>query len=178
LVLVTEPGSDEEGPQPQVKKSSTPKKRKESNVELKKDQISVLIKTTFDIISSRPGFEIWKLSTQESELIADPLAQVMNKNPFISGAASKYGDMIALCVALATVFIPRLFVQMATQKEKNKNEVTPYVPIKQVDGKKEPAASRNESRTSGNSLKSINREPTPASPIFSQELHNLIPVIQ
>jgi hypothetical protein len=181
LVLVEEPGreEEEEGPQPQKKTSN--RKRKDINAEIKKDQISVLIKTTFDIIAARPGFEIWKLSAQESALIAEPLAQVMNKNPFISGAASKYGDMIALVVALATVIIPRLFVQLAAQKEKSKKEVTPYVPIKQINGKpgpKEPAAGRNESGAPGNSIKSLNREFTAASSISGQELYNLIPVIQ
>jgi hypothetical protein len=178
---VNEPGSEEEeeGPQPQKKTSS--RKRKDIQFEIKKDQISVLIKTTFDIIGARPGFEIWKLSSQESALIAEPLAQVMNKNPFISGAASKYGDVIALIVALATVIIPRLFIQLAAQKDKKKNEVTPYVNINKPNekpGQEKPSARRNESGTPGNSIKQLNRQSTDTGAIFSQELHNIIPVIQ
>jgi hypothetical protein len=181
LVLVEEPGSDEEeGPQPQ-KKTSSSRKRKDIQFEIKKDQISVLIKTTFDIIGARPGFEIWKLSNQESALIAEPLAQVMNKNPFISGAASKYGDLIALVVALSTVILPRLFIQLAAKKDKNKNEVSPYVPVNKLNekpGPKEPAAGRNESGTPRNSIKQLNRQSTDTGTIFSPELHNIIPVIQ
>lgn len=180
LVLVEEPGiEDEAGPQPAAKASK--KKRKDLNSELKKDQIAVLLKTVFDIAASREGLELWKISQQEAELIADPLAQILNKNPFISGAASKYGDVIALIAAISTVIIPRLFVQFAAEKEKKKKEVTPYVPIRQINdkpNKSEPAASRNESGTPGISPKQPNRKPTNSGPIFSQELHSIIPAIQ
>lgn len=183
LVLVEEPGGgteEEAGPQPSAK--APKRKRKDVNTELKKDQIAVLIKTTFDIIASREGLELWKLSQQESEAIGEPLAQILNKNPFIAGAATKYGDLIALIAAIATVIIPRLFVQFAADKEKKKKEVPSYVPIRQINDKQsnknEPAANRNESGTLGNSTKQSNRKPTVTGSIFSPELYNILPAIQ
>lgn len=181
LVVVNEPGDDDDdGPQPQPKKSSSSRKRKNVNAELSKEQITVLIKTTFDIVASRPGLELWKLEQKECELIAEPLAQLLNRNPFISGAASKYGDYIALIVAIATVIVPRAFIQWAA-KEKKEKKVTPYVAITKVDGKpgpKESAPSRNEGGTTRNNTEQPSRNLAVSRTNVGQELHHIIPVIQ
>src|SRR3954471_890395 len=70
------------------KKPTSKKKKKDITNELKKDQLAVLVKTVFDVIGSRKGFEIWKLSQQESILIAEPLTNIFNKNPLVDKIAS------------------------------------------------------------------------------------------
>jgi hypothetical protein len=179
LVLVNEPGGDPEEEKTEPQKSK--RKRKNVNAELDKQQISVLIKTTFDIIGSRPGLELWKLTEKEADLIADPLAQILGKNTLISGVASKYADYIGLIAALCTVIVPRLFIQMAT-KPKKKNEVTPYVITKQIDGKQpskeKPASRGNENGEIGNSDRGVDRKPPVSRPSLSAELYQLLPPIQ
>jgi hypothetical protein len=183
LVLVEEPGAENENEEMlhKPKNSSKSKKRKDVTNDLSKQQISVLLKTTFDIMGSRPGLELWKISQQESDLIADPLAQLLNKNPFVSGLTNKYGDYIALIAALCTVVLPRLFVQMATKKEKNKKEVKPYVNINKPNEQpnKEPAAGNNkQGGTIGNSNKQFDKRTTNPSPFIGNELYNIVPAIQ
>jgi hypothetical protein len=182
LVLVNEPGEEdlEEGPQPKPKSSSS-KKRKNVNAELSKDQISILLKTTFDIVGSREGLELWKITQKEAELIAEPLAQLMNRNPFISGAASKYGDYIALIIAICTVILPRAFVQFASKEKKKKEGINSYVSITKVNdrpAKNEPANPGNEGRKVGSGIIEPNRNATTTRAIPSQELYNILPAIQ
>src|SRR6478609_9138925 len=58
LVLVDDPTEDpqeQEEQQPAAPKNPSKRKRKEIQFEFKKDQLSILIKTTFDIIGSREG---------------------------------------------------------------------------------------------------------------------------
>jgi hypothetical protein len=178
LVLVNEPGGDLEDEKPEPQKGSKQKKRKNINAELDKQQISVLIKTTFDIICTRPNMDLWKLTEKEADLIAEPLAQILNKNPIISGVASKYGDYIALIAAICTVIMPRLFIQWAA-KPKNKNEVKSYVTSNKFDGKQEKPASRgNENGTVGNSDRGVDRKPPVSRSSLGAELYQLLPPIQ
>lgn len=177
LVLVNEPGADEDPDQPEQK--SKPRKRKNVNAELSKQQISVLIKTTFDIVGSRPGLELWKVSQQEADLLADPIAQIINKNPIVSGVASKYADYIGLIAAVCTVIIPRLFIQWAAKPKKN--EVKNYVTTRQIDGKSkpiEPAGNGDKNGTPPNSNRGVDRKPPVSRSSIGAELYQLLPPIQ
>src|SRR4051812_27781682 len=122
LVLVTDPEEQQEEAQtPAAPKNPSKRKRKDIQYEIKKEQLSILIKTTFDIVGSREGMEIWKLSQKEAELIADPLSALMAKNPIVDKLTAEYGDWIALIVALGTVIIPRAFMMWAAKPKKKES---------------------------------------------------------
>jgi hypothetical protein len=175
LVLVDVPESeDPEILDSQKKKTSTSSKRKtkkDIQTELKKEQLAVLIKTIFDVMATRPGFEVWKLSQEESILISDPLANILNKNPMVDKIASEYGDYIALIVAIGTIIIPRVMLQMKSRPKKE--EKISYV---KNPGIKQD--SRDESRTDGTRIKQDDRVVTDSRPNLGNELYQLIPSIQ
>ena len=136
MVLVEDPNEQEPDPEagPAAPKNPTKRKRKDVQFELKKEQLAILIKTTFDIAASREGLEMWKLSQKEAELIADPLSGLLQKNPFIDRMTSEYGEWIALIVALGTVILPRAFVMWAAKPNK-KEKINPYVAIRETNSK-------------------------------------------
>ena len=184
LVLVDDPNAAEEieetnEPTPPAPKNPSKRKRKEIQFEFKKEQLSILIKTTFDIIGSREGLEMWKLSQKEAELIADPLSGLLAKNPMIDRITSEYGEWIALIVALGTVILPRAFVMWAAKPDK-KEKIKPYVAINEPTKKQtdRTTASRNEGRTAGDRDRKFDRESSAASANISTELYNLVPAIQ
>jgi hypothetical protein len=179
LVLVDIPETDDPeiiDPEPKKKKgsggsSSPSKKKKNVNAEIKKEQLSVLIKTVFDVIGTRQGFEVWSLSQQESVLIADPLSNILNKNPLIDKLTSDYGDYIALIVAIGTIIIPRLMIQMKNKPKKE--EKISYV--KQVG---DQGNTRDKVGENGTSPKQNDRVAPDPRQIIGNELHLLIPSIQ
>jgi hypothetical protein len=182
LVLVEDPAGEETEETPAAPKNPSKRKRKDIQYEIKKEQLSVLIKTTFDILGSREGMEMWKLSQKEAELIADPLSALMAKNPFVDKLTSEYGDWIALVIALGTVIVPRAFMMWAS-KPKKKESIKPYVAITKIDGKQgsnDPKGVNrgNEGGTLGNGNKQPDRQPPNASGNFGAQLHGIIPVIQ
>ena len=120
LVLVDDPNEEptedpEAAATPAAPKNPSKRKRKEIQFEFKKEQLSILIKTTFDIIGSREGMEMWKLSQKEADLLADPMCALMAKNPMIDRITSEYGEWIALIVALGTVIAAARFCHVGSQ---------------------------------------------------------------
>lgn len=185
LVLVEDPAAEDQEETPAAPKSPSKKKRKDVQFELKKEQLTVLIKTTFDIMGSREGMEIWKLSQKEAELIADPLCGLMAKNPFVDRITSEYGEWIALIVALGTVIMPRAFIMWAS-KTKKKESVKPYVAITKINEKQGTNDNKGNSGISrtdkggaaGNGDRQPDRQPSNASGTFGAQLHGIIPAIQ
>jgi hypothetical protein len=182
--LVEDPGkeeAEEEASPPASPKNPTKRKRKDIQYEIKKEQLSVLIKTTFDILGSREGMEMWKLSQKEAELIADPLSALMAKNPFVDKLTSEYGDWIALVIALGTVILPRAFMMWAS-KPKKKEIVRPYVATTKNNDKQGSDAKGinrgNEGGKAGNGDQQPNRLASNASGNIGAQLHGIIPVIQ
>ena len=153
-------------------KKPAAKKRKDIQMELKKEQLSVLIKTIFDIAASRKGNEIWKLSHEESLLLSDPLANILNRNPYFDKVASQYGDYLALLIALGTIIVPRAIISMKQNKQPKEEKIT-YVNQARLNRE-----SRNESGTPRTSDKPSNGQSTTTSPTIGGELHNFIPSIQ
>jgi hypothetical protein len=183
LVLVEDPAGEEEADQtPAAPKNPTKRKRKDIQYEIKKEQLAVLIKTTFDIVGSREGMEIWKLSQKEAELIAEPLSALMAKNPLVDKLTSQYGDWIALIIALGTIIVPRAFIMMATKKKEKKETVKPYVTINKANEKQGTDTKRisggDQSGAAGTSNRQPDRQPSSASGNIGTKLHGIIPAIQ
>jgi len=182
---VSEPAAgEEEQPEateaPAAPKNPSKRKRKDLQYEFKKEQISVLLKSTFDIIGSRPGLEMWKLSKQEADMIAEPLSSLMAKNPILDKITSEYGEWIALIMALGTVILPRAFVMWAAKPPK-KEKINPYVAITKVDGKprqEEPTTRRDQAGATRDSHKQSSGQPTAPGSNIGSKLYDLIPAIQ
>ncbi|HBH1802304.1 TPA: hypothetical protein KRM58_003524 [Clostridioides difficile] len=107
-----------------AQKSTTKKtsKKKENNT-IDTTQINVLLETVSVIISSRPGWEIWRLSTHEIEQITIPLTNILKKSEAFDGLG-EYADHIALAVACITIIAPRIIITLQKQKEAKKFELT------------------------------------------------------
>ena len=180
--MVSDPDNEDDPAAAPAAPKQPKKKRKDIQYEIKKDQLAVLIKTTFEIWGSREGQEIWKLSQKESELLAEPLSALMAKNPIIDRLTSEYGDWIALIVALGTIILPRLFIALAARPKK-KESVKPYVTNKKINEKQgnnhQPATtSGNESGANGNSLEQSSRQLADTRGNFGAQLYGIIPAIQ
>lgn len=86
-------------------------------------QIETLIRTVSTITSSRPGFEIWKLSDAEIKSISTPLGNIISKSEALS-AMGEHTDAIALLVAAVTIFAPRIIIMVTLKKEEKKSART------------------------------------------------------
>ncbi|HBG1660057.1 hypothetical protein KWL24_019250 [Clostridioides difficile] len=106
------------------KNNTTKKTSKKKEIKaIDTTQINVLIETVSAIIASRPGWEIWRLSTHEIEQITIPLVNILKKSEAFDGLG-EYADHIALAVACITIIAPRLIITLQKQKEAKKFELT------------------------------------------------------
>ncbi|MBY1488962.1 hypothetical protein KWT13_19295 [Clostridioides difficile] len=106
------------------KNNTTKKTSKKKEIKaIDTTQINVLIETVSAIIASRPGWEIWRLSTHEIEQITIPLTNILKKSEAFDGLG-EYADHIALAVACITIIAPRLIITLQKQKEAKKFELT------------------------------------------------------
>lgn len=170
LVNVEIPTEEKEIPEPKPKKSSK-KKNVTKSIALESEQVAVLIKSTFDIIGNKKGFEIWKLSEPEVKQIAEPLTNVLKRFTVFEKTLSQYADIVALLLAVGTIIIPRVIVMQQVKKQEKKEIVT-------NDRKAEPLRTeRNESRKAGTSDKHTTRPATVTREDFGEHLFNSIPSI-
>lgn len=111
LATIEVPGEapkKEQGKKSSSKGKTAKQKKKEKSVQELADNLQVLIKTGFDMLSLRAG-ELWALSQEEAENIASPLARILERYD-LSAQASEYGDYIALAVALGLTIAPRVIM--------------------------------------------------------------------
>ena len=119
-VSVALPGEDQQE-KPQKKKAGRPKKTASKSGQIDSTQIQILLVTMSALISSRPGMEIWNLSAQEAQQIADPLANILAKNEALGNAIGEHADAFALITACFVVFLPKALMYMASKPKKPKN---------------------------------------------------------
>ncbi|PED82312.1 hypothetical protein CON65_12575 [Bacillus pseudomycoides] len=89
-------------------------------------QLKVLLLTTSQIMSMRPGMEMWLLTEEEVDNIVIPLNNILAKNDGVGNVMSEYADHIALVIAAFTIFVPKFLMWMKQRNEKRKQEVTHY----------------------------------------------------
>jgi hypothetical protein len=149
-----------------------PKKIKnQEKLEIKKEQLSVLIKSVFDVIGTRQ--EIWKLSKQECDMIAEPLSSILSKNTTVEKFALEYGDYVALCIALATIVIPRFIIQLKTTPKKEKISYVNFNKTGETRGDTTDKSGKN-----GVSGDNAPRKTSSSSSNLSSELYNFLPALQ
>lgn len=118
---------------PEAPKGSRSVKAAEKAAEAEKSQatteaakmISALVKTVFDITSIRAGAH-WALSQKEADAIATPAANIMGRYD-LTEKMGEYGDWFGLTMALGAAAVPRVLIQLSTNKPQKevKNNVQP-----------------------------------------------------
>ena len=86
------------------------------------------------LIASRPGKEHWAFSKEESDKIAEPLANILENSEAFEKIA-EHSDALALCFAVTIAVVPRAFVEIELskakpKKQKNKREVQKKVELR------------------------------------------------
>lgn len=72
-----------------------------------------LIKTIFDVTAAAAGPH-WSVSVGEAAAIAEPTARILDRLD-LSSTAGKYGDYVALVIALTAVVVPRAMMQKSSK---------------------------------------------------------------
>jgi hypothetical protein len=136
------------------KKQAPPKTDiKESITKETKNQIALLIQAFSEIAALRMG-EIWKVSQQEAESVANPLGNILAKHDLVN-KASEYSDYIALTTALGMIVVPRVMLSKQTKqkegvylvnKAKDKPETRESKPSTPIPDKQATTSSQVDSR--------------------------------
>jgi hypothetical protein len=71
-------------------------------------QVAGLVELPFAIVAIRRHAKHWKLSDEEADLIAEPLARMINRQAIAARAIRAAGDPLALSMALGLVISARL----------------------------------------------------------------------
>lgn len=100
-----------------VQGEGVPKPRKKRQSQKKMLDTKENLYQIFSVASVFAG-DIWKLEPDEAELIAKPLDSILSRYNILD-RAEKYGDTIALTVALAAVFLPRIIYTINERKERH-----------------------------------------------------------
>lgn len=160
-VAIIEPPTSAELTKPKRKRKASAKKKDTGNAE----QISALIQSVSMIAASREGLEHWAISKKEADSIAEPLNNILENTEAFNKLA-EHSDAIALCVASASVFIPRVMVQIEKNKETPKSkkaEKTRTLEGKQIHTVKKEVRQNDENRKTGDSNRRNDGKPTAVS---------------
>lgn len=95
-----------------------PKPRKKRQSTKKMLDTKENIYQIFSVTSMFAG-EIWKLDYTEAEMIAKPLDSILARYNLLD-RMEKYGDTLALTVALVAVFVPRVIFTINEKREKRR----------------------------------------------------------
>jgi hypothetical protein len=170
VVSIDIPGA-EEAPKKKAgrpKKSAAPQK-------VDSTQIQLLLVTVSGLLASRPGMEIWNLTTEESKQIAEPLANILSKNQALANAVGEHADSFALVTACFMVFLPKVILYMASKPKKPKEG-------QKVNYGTEPATKPQQQErtirgTSESNVRPNTRAAKNANQNFGGQLYELIPSI-
>ena len=101
----------EEVPKPRKKRQSTKKM-----LDTKENIFQI-----FGVVSLFAG-DVWRLEQSEAELIAKPLDSILSRYNLLD-RAEKYGDTMALTIAIVAVFAPRVLYTINQQREKRREKI-------------------------------------------------------
>ena len=130
-------------PKPKQGKPKQVRKKKKNNAE----QLSGVIQSATMLIASRPGKEHWQFSKEESDKIAEPLANILENSEAFEKIA-EHSDALALCFAVTMAVVPRAFVEIELskakpKKQKNKREVQKNVELRSGNAEQLKRADEN-----------------------------------
>ena len=146
------PVAAKEATKPKTKqgKPKQVRKKKKNNVE----QLSGVIQSATMLVASRPGKEHWAFSKEESDKIAEPLANILENSEAFEKIA-EHSDALALCFAVTMAVVPRAFVEIELskakpKKQKNKREVHKNVELRSGNVEQPKRADENRAGTRNN----------------------------
>lgn len=93
--------------------------KKEETPALDVTQLNMIVASLSAVVASRPNCEHWLLTEKEINSITVPLSKMLAESAMFANMG-QYSNQIALCMACATVFIPRLIVTIQKNKEVKK----------------------------------------------------------
>lgn len=128
-------------------------------------QINALLITLSAIVASRPNMEHWLLTEKEVESITTPLCKMLEESEALA-KVTENSNQIALVIACATVFMPRV-VLTATKIKKQKG-VEKDVRNKQIDKTKtdiKKSTGRNDGQPTTDGTNNRSNEPFYGLPI-------------
>ena len=151
------------------------RKKKKNNAE----QLSGVIQSATMLIASRPGKEHWAFSKEESDKIAEPLANILENSEAFEKIA-EHSDALALCFAVTMAVVPRTFIEIELskakpKKQKNKREVQKNVELR--SGNAEQLKRADENRAGTGDHRNDNTEFAAVRPSNAYGMDALIPAI-
>ena len=171
------PVAAKEAAKPKTKqgKPKQVRKKKKNNAE----QLSGVIQSATMLIASRPGKEHWAFSKEESDKIAEPLANILENSEAFEKIA-EHSDALALCFAVTMAVVPRAFVEIELskakpKKQKNKREVQKNVELR--SGNAEQLKRADENRAGPGDHRNDNTEFTAVRSSNAYGMDALIPAI-
>lgn len=94
-------------------------KKEETTPALDVTQLNMIVASLSAVVASRPNCEHWLLTESEINSITVPLSKMLAESAMFANMG-QYSNQIALCMACATVFVPRLIVTVQKNKEVKK----------------------------------------------------------
>lgn len=110
-------GKSEEAPKPKRKYKKREKKTDKKETTDIKD-VQMLIEGIFTVVSLKGG-EHWKLQSKESEQIAIPLTNILEKNNLIEKVGN-VSDGMGLIIACISIVVPRLLISKMQKPNKTR----------------------------------------------------------
>lgn len=165
--------------EPKQAKKAPPKKKYKPKPKpiLHGDNLEQILRTVSDIVSNRPGYEIWKLDEKEITQLAEPLANVFARSSYLEKITDEYGDYVALIIAVGMIVIPRLIIQMKQNNEKRKEQRE----LEKNGSNGKPGTNINTERNQSTPIRRsdtrIIRENPNRNEIINSQFHESIPVI-
>ncbi len=104
-----------------VEGEDVPKPRKKRQSTKKMLDTKENIFQIFGVVSLFAG-DVWRLEQSEAELIAKPLDSILSRYNLLD-RAEKYGDTMALTIAVVAVFAPRILYTINQQREKRREKI-------------------------------------------------------
>lgn len=153
-------------------KKTTAKKASAASNKTDSQHIKILLLTVSGIIASRENMQVWALTPQEIDSLADPLASVLDKHN-VGEATGEYAEYIALVMALFVVFVPKYLMWKEINKQRK---------AEQKNGITQPTTQRtspppNQERTIASNSEQSRKSVTNDGTTFGSELHAFIPSI-
>lgn len=140
-------------------------------------QLKFLLLTISNVMAARPGMEMWKLTNEEVDSIAEPLANMMARNEAVANALEEHGDAIALVTAIAMIAFPRVMMMMAMKKEQAPKHPAVQEVKSNANRSESATGSRDKKGTSGGSGQPVTVTPTDSREVYGGTLSSIIPAI-
>lgn len=177
VISIELPGTEptEEPKKKPGRPAGTKKPAPAKNQKVDSTQIQLLLITMSGLLASRPGMEVWNLTTEEAKQIAEPLSKILAKNQALANVVGEHADSFALVTACFMIFLPKFIMYQAMKPKKPKQgEKINYglKPVAKPPQQERTLGGSNQSnvRPSTSDAKNVNQN-------FSGQLHDLIPSI-